>query len=167
MAKIWTVSKALGTMPFDLADASVVYEKATTDAEGRKVEEGDDVRKGGVGQDLRLDYRWIDLRTTAHNAIMRISSGVCTLFREFLLSYVGRWRWGIRLLLAACCSCCPACLGLHDAWLRVFGHTARTSWRSRPPSCSRVPARVAQRCSLWTTSAAPRRWRSRRSCTSR
>ena len=101
VAKLWTVSKALGTMPFDLADASVVYEKATTDAEGRKVEEGDDVRKGGVGQDLRLDYRWIDLRTTAHNAIMRISSGVCTLFREFLLSYVGRWRWGTRSALAA------------------------------------------------------------------
>ena len=41
-----------------------------------------------VGQDTRLDYRWIDLRTPANQAIMRISSGVCTLFREFLLQYV-------------------------------------------------------------------------------
>jgi aspartyl-tRNA synthetase len=32
-----------------------------------------------------LDYRWIDLRTPANAAIMRISSGVCALFREFLL----------------------------------------------------------------------------------
>jgi aspartyl-tRNA synthetase len=39
-----------------------------------------------VTQDTRLDYRWIDLRTPANNAIMRISSGVCTLFREFLLT---------------------------------------------------------------------------------
>ena len=33
----------------------------------------------------RLDNRFIDLRTSANQAIMRISSGVCTLFREFLL----------------------------------------------------------------------------------
>ncbi len=38
-----------------------------------------------VGQDTRLDFRWIDLRTPANQAIMRLSSGVCTLFREFLL----------------------------------------------------------------------------------
>ena len=31
-----------------------------------------------VGQDTRLDYRWIDLRTPANQAIMRISSGVCS-----------------------------------------------------------------------------------------
>lgn len=39
-----------------------------------------------VAQDTRLDYRWIDLRTPANQAIMRLSSGVCQLWRDFLLS---------------------------------------------------------------------------------
>ena len=39
-----------------------------------------------VSQDTRLDFRWIDLRTPANQAIMRLSSAVCTLWREFLLS---------------------------------------------------------------------------------
>lgn len=33
----------------------------------------------------RLDNRVIDLRTTAKQAIFRISSAVCQLFRQFLL----------------------------------------------------------------------------------
>ena len=37
-------------------------------------------------QSKLLDYRWIDLRTTANQAIMRISTGVCALFREYLLA---------------------------------------------------------------------------------
>lgn len=39
-----------------------------------------------VGQKTRLDNRVLDLRTAANNAIFRIQSGVCQLFREFLLS---------------------------------------------------------------------------------
>jgi aspartyl-tRNA synthetase len=38
-----------------------------------------------VLQDSLLNYRWVDLRTPANQAIFRIQSGVCTLFREFLL----------------------------------------------------------------------------------
>lgn len=38
-----------------------------------------------VGQDVRLDNRIIDLRTVANQAIFRLQSGVCMLFREFLL----------------------------------------------------------------------------------
>lgn len=38
-----------------------------------------------VGLNLRLDHRVIDLRTRANQAIFRIQSGVCTLFREILL----------------------------------------------------------------------------------
>lgn len=37
-----------------------------------------------VGQDTRLDNRIIDLRTAANQAIFRIQSGVCGLFRDFL-----------------------------------------------------------------------------------
>jgi len=38
-----------------------------------------------VNPDVRLDNRVIDVRTVANQAIFRIQSGVCTLFREFLL----------------------------------------------------------------------------------
>merc|ERR1712139_211841 len=37
-----------------------------------------------VGQDTRLDNRIIDLRTVANQAILRIQSTVCFLFREYL-----------------------------------------------------------------------------------
>jgi aspartyl-tRNA synthetase len=39
-----------------------------------------------VKQKMRLDHRWLDLRTPANQGIVRISSMVCTLFREFLLA---------------------------------------------------------------------------------
>lgn len=39
-----------------------------------------------VNQDTRLDNRVIDLRTPANQAIFRIQSGVCALFREALSS---------------------------------------------------------------------------------
>ena len=38
-----------------------------------------------VNQDVRLNNRVLDLRTPANQAIMRIQSGVCKLFRGFLL----------------------------------------------------------------------------------
>ena len=39
-----------------------------------------------LGQELRLDNRWMDLRAPANNAIMRVQSMVCQLFRESLYS---------------------------------------------------------------------------------
>jgi aspartyl-tRNA synthetase len=39
-----------------------------------------------VNQDTVLNYRWIDLRTPANQAIFRIQGGVCQLFREFMIS---------------------------------------------------------------------------------
>lgn len=39
-----------------------------------------------VSQDTVLNFRWIDLRTPANQSIFRIQSGVCQLFREFMLS---------------------------------------------------------------------------------
>jgi aspartyl/asparaginyl-tRNA synthetase len=35
---------------------------------------------------MRLNTRWLDLRVPANNAIMRIRSGINTLFREALLN---------------------------------------------------------------------------------
>ena len=39
----------------------------------------------GVNLDTRLDARVIDLRTPTNQAIFKIQSGVCQLFREFLI----------------------------------------------------------------------------------
>ena len=36
-----------------------------------------------VNQDTALNYRWVDTRTPANQAIFRIQSGVCLLFREY------------------------------------------------------------------------------------
>ncbi len=87
----FVVSKAHPVLPFLLEHASLpdsVFEEqeraeATALASGVAAPE----RKfPSVSTDLRLDHRWMDLRTPANQAIMRISSGVCTLFREFLLA---------------------------------------------------------------------------------
>jgi len=40
-----------------------------------------------VGLDTRLNNRIIDLRVPTNQAIMRLQSGVCRLFREFLLEH--------------------------------------------------------------------------------
>ena len=37
-----------------------------------------------VGQDIRLNNRIIDLRVPSNQALMRLQSGVCFLFRDFL-----------------------------------------------------------------------------------
>ena len=37
-----------------------------------------------MGQEIRLDNRWLDLRAPAQNAVMRVQSAVCQLFREAL-----------------------------------------------------------------------------------
>ena len=39
-----------------------------------------------VGQDVALNFRWIDTRTPANQAIFRIQAGVCQLFREYFIS---------------------------------------------------------------------------------
>lgn len=57
----------------------------TQQEEEKEVEVGADGKKViRVKLKTRLDNRVIDLRTTAKQAIFRISSGVCQLFREFL-----------------------------------------------------------------------------------
>ena len=86
----FVVSKAAPTLPFALEDAArpdAVFEEqeraeAAAAAAGAAPPER---RFPRVNPDLRLDVRWLDLRTPANQAIMRISSGVCTLFREYLL----------------------------------------------------------------------------------
>jgi len=85
------VSKASPQMPFLIEDAARPDFKKETDigaynAEEEGAEEGKPSADGliRVGQEIRLDHRWLDLRTPANQAIFRIESMIGTLFREFL-----------------------------------------------------------------------------------
>ena len=78
VTEIRCISRA-GTLPFELADAC----RSQRDIEEAS-EKGEQVAT--VSQDTRLDNRVIDLRIPTNQAIFRIQSAVCQLFREALLS---------------------------------------------------------------------------------
>jgi len=71
--KIFCISRA-GPLPIQLADASRSEEAIEKDPNAIK-----------VGLETRLNNRVIDVRTVANQGIFRIQSGVCELFREYLL----------------------------------------------------------------------------------
>ncbi|KAK5780504.1 aspartate--tRNA ligase DPS1 PWA37_002510 [Arxiozyma heterogenica] len=71
--EIFTISETPETLPILLEDAS------------RSEKEAEDAGLPVVNLDTRLDARVIDLRTVTNQAIFKIQSGVCSLFREFLL----------------------------------------------------------------------------------
>lgn len=72
ITKIHTISETPEALPILLEDAS--RSEAEAEAAGLPV----------VNLDTRLDARVIDLRTVTNQAIFKIQSGVCSLFREFL-----------------------------------------------------------------------------------
>lgn len=72
------VSRADG-LPFEVTDA------ARSAREVAAAAERGDPPLATVAQDTRLDGRVIDLRTPANQAIFRVQSAVCQLFREALL----------------------------------------------------------------------------------
>ncbi|GMI04008.1 hypothetical protein TrVE_jg9499 [Triparma verrucosa] len=77
--KIHAVTKSVPVLPFELEDAARSPEE---------VEASQDTDRPFpvLGQELRLDNRWMDLRVPANNAIFRVRSGICQLFRESLYS---------------------------------------------------------------------------------
>ncbi|KAG7363109.1 aspartate-tRNA ligase [Nitzschia inconspicua] len=77
--RIHSVTKAASILPFLVEDAS--RSEAEVDASQET-----DRPFPRLGQELRLDNRWMDLRAPANNAIMRVQSMVCQLFRESLYS---------------------------------------------------------------------------------
>lgn len=90
ITKLFCVSRAIG-LPFQLEDASrpdTVYTQQEKDEKEAKENNlpPPERKYALINPDTRLDNRWIDLRTPANQAIMRISSGVCQLFREYLLT---------------------------------------------------------------------------------
>lgn len=81
------ISKAKKALPFLMDDACRPDEKKETDV-GENIEDEEVKREDGsivVSQKLRLDNRWLDLRTPANQAIFRIESMVGCLFRECLI----------------------------------------------------------------------------------
>jgi aspartyl/asparaginyl-tRNA synthetase len=77
--RIHSVAKANAILPFLVEDA------ARSEAEVDASQETDRPFPR-LGQELRLDNRWVDLRAPANNAILRVQSMVCQLFRESLYS---------------------------------------------------------------------------------
>lgn len=70
--EIFTISETPAELPILLEDAS------------RSEQEAEQAGLPVVNLDTRLDSRVIDLRTVTNQAIFKIQSGVCSLFREFL-----------------------------------------------------------------------------------
>jgi nondiscriminating aspartyl-tRNA synthetase len=77
--RIHSVTKAQAQLPFLVEDAA----RSEADVEASQDTDRPFPR---LGQELRLDNRWMDLRAPANNAIMRIQSAICQLFRESLYS---------------------------------------------------------------------------------
>ncbi|KJE94927.1 aspartyl-tRNA synthetase, variant 1 [Capsaspora owczarzaki ATCC 30864] len=84
VTKIFTVSSAMPRLPFSLDDATNVEPLEGVETTNSNSEPEDNLIR--VGLDTRLDNRVIDLRTTTNQAIYRLQSAVCLLFREFLTS---------------------------------------------------------------------------------
>jgi len=80
LERIHCVSKADAILPFLVEDASRSEEE---------VDASQDTPRPfpRLGQELRLDNRWMDLRAPANNAIILVQSGICQLFRESLYSH--------------------------------------------------------------------------------
>jgi len=87
ISKFHCVSKTCAPMPFLMEDACRPDCGKETDVgeyTGEEKESADGLVR--VGQEVRLDNRWLDLRTPANQSIFRIESMVGHLFRETLMS---------------------------------------------------------------------------------
>ncbi|KAI8064579.1 hypothetical protein BC940DRAFT_259724 [Gongronella butleri] len=78
ISKFHVIAEVKERLPFTMEDAQ------RHEAEAKEGEEASQAAPR-VLLDTRLDNRVLDLRTTTNNAIFRLQSAVCLLFREFLL----------------------------------------------------------------------------------
>jgi aspartyl-tRNA synthetase len=91
--RIYVVSASEPVLPFQLEDASAPESETIGEEEQKAQKEGKKGGKGGdnkgekkhlsVGQETRLNHRWIDLRTPANHAIFRLQGAVQKYFREY------------------------------------------------------------------------------------
>lgn len=80
--RIFVVSRVKVELPFQLesamrTDAEIAANEALSEEDRKFIT---------VNADTRLDNRWLDLRTPCNQAIIRISSAVGLLFREYYIS---------------------------------------------------------------------------------
>ena len=75
LKSLFVVTRAPKVLPFLVEDAArseaVIEASQTTERPF-----------ASVGQEARLDYRWLDLRTPAQGSVMRVQAAVCKLFRN-------------------------------------------------------------------------------------
>ena len=91
--EFWIINKSAPMLPFQLEDASrLVTDQSAegigsgpADKKDQEEEKGEGEKLAVVKQDIRLNNRIIDLRVPTNQAIFRLQSGVCTLYREFML----------------------------------------------------------------------------------
>ena len=88
--EIWCLNKSVPVLPFQIEDASrqVLDQEAETKqvvhTEESKAAAADEDKMPVVRQDVRLNNRIIDLRVPTNQAIFRLQSGVCQIYREFM-----------------------------------------------------------------------------------
>lgn len=77
-------------LPFQMEDACRPDSGKETDIGAYNEDDEEAPSEDGlirVGQKMRLDYRWLDLRTPANQSIFRVESMVGLLFREYLTKH--------------------------------------------------------------------------------
>ncbi|CAN8076247.1 unnamed protein product [Agarophyton chilense] len=84
--RIYIVSRAEETLPLSVEDAArpMEEEEPAQDANAETNPSQAVRTRPRVTRDTRLDARVVDLRAPPHACLMRVQSGVCQLFREFL-----------------------------------------------------------------------------------
>jgi len=80
--KIYVVSASVPELPFQLEDASKA-EPAHAGSGLAVSHEVDNIIR--VGQEIRLNNRWLDMRTQANQGIFKVASAVCTFYRMYFL----------------------------------------------------------------------------------
>ena len=87
ISSIFVVSRSAPELPFAVSEASKPGSMLFNEGELLASKDNDKKEENAVvkvGLATRLNYRWIDIRTPAHQSILRVQSHVCNLFREFL-----------------------------------------------------------------------------------
>ncbi|KAH8062291.1 hypothetical protein JL722_3206 [Aureococcus anophagefferens] len=75
LKSLFVVTRAPKVLPFLVEDAA--RSEAVIEAS-----QSTERPFASVGQEARLDYRWLDLRTPAQGSVMRVQAAVCKLFRR-------------------------------------------------------------------------------------
>ncbi|KAG9287357.1 hypothetical protein G9A89_023729 [Geosiphon pyriformis] len=76
ISKLYVISETVTRLPFTIEEATRPEDQL----------QKEDIQFNRITLETRLNNRIVDLRTITNQAIFRIQSGVCQLFREFLLS---------------------------------------------------------------------------------